>query len=91
MGLRLAGDPLPGARAMELASLGVLPGSIQVPADGRPIVLLADCQPTGGYPVVAVVIRADRAALGQLVPGEAVAFRVVDLAGGAPRGGGAAE
>ncbi len=80
IGVRLAGDPLPGARAMELASHGVLAGTVQVPPDGRPIVLLTDHQPTGGYPVVALVIAADRAALGQLSPGDAVNFTIVDEA-----------
>lgn len=80
IGVRLSGDPLPGARPQELASRGVLAGTVQVPSDGRPIVLLADHQPTGGYPVVAVVIAADRASLGQLSPGDAVAFLIVDQA-----------
>ena len=78
IGIRLGGDPLPGARALELASHGVLAGTIQLPPDGRPIILLADHQPTGGYPVVAVVIAADRPALGQLAPGDEVSFAVVD-------------
>jgi antagonist of KipI len=49
-------------------------GAIQVPPDGRPIVLLADAQPTGGYPVPAVVIRADLPVLGQLAPGDEFRF-----------------
>jgi len=76
-GLRLEGPAVPGLAAGELASLGVLPGTIQVPPDLRPIVLLADCQPTGGYPVIAVVATVDRPALGQLAPGDRVTFRVV--------------
>jgi len=80
IGVRLAGEPLPGAGAIELASHGVLAGTVQVPPDGRPIVLLVDHQPTGGYPVVAVVIAADRAAIGQLAPGDIVTFEIVDEA-----------
>jgi antagonist of KipI len=58
-------------------SHGVIPGTVQLPPDGRPIVLLADAQPTGGYPVVAVVIAADLPVLGQLAPGDPVRFETV--------------
>jgi biotin-dependent carboxylase-like uncharacterized protein len=77
VGLRLDGTPLPIAPNAELPSHGVLAGTVQVPPDGRPIVLLADHQPTGGYPVIAVVVTADLPRLGQLAPGAAVAFRLV--------------
>ncbi len=77
VGLRLAGRPLPGLATGELASHGVVTGAVQVPPDGMPIVLLVDHQPTGGYPVVAVVITADLPRLGQLAPGAPVAFRLV--------------
>lgn len=83
MGLRLDGPALPDApgvagAAGDLVSHGVRPGALQVPPGGRPIVLLADAQPTGGYPVLAVVIAADRPRLGQLRPGDEVRFEVVD-------------
>lgn len=74
IGLRLDGDPLPGDSTGELATLGVVAGAIQVPPDRRPIVLLADHQPTGGYPVVAVAITADLPRLGQLAPGAVLRF-----------------
>jgi antagonist of KipI len=74
MGLRLAGEPLAAIGTGETLSHGLTWGTIQLPSDGRPIVLLADHQPTGGYPVVAVAIVADRPALGQLRPGSAVRF-----------------
>ncbi len=54
-------------------------GAIQVPVDGAPIALLADHQTVGGYPVVGVVIRADRPILGQVAPGDQVRFRPVSL------------
>ena len=54
-------------------------GTVQVPPDGRPIILLADRQTTGGYPVAAVVITADLDRLGQLRPGTAVAFAEATL------------
>ena len=82
MGLRLEpADARDASRATPLAhvtSHGVVRGAVQLPPDGRPIVLMADHQPTGGYPVVAVVIAADLAALGQLAPGDRVRFEPVD-------------
>src|SRR5690606_33357720 len=55
MGYRLAGVELPHARRCSLPSLGVVPGTLQVPPDGRPILLMADAQTTGGYPVAGVI------------------------------------
>ena len=61
-------------RGGELASQGVVPGVVQMPASGQPIVLLADAQTTGGYPIIAVVIRADLWTLAQLRLGGALRF-----------------
>jgi biotin-dependent carboxylase-like uncharacterized protein len=80
VGIRLDGARLEAAALGELASHGVLAGTVQVPPDGRPIILLVDHQATGGYPVVAVVVTADLPRLGQLAPGAAVAFRLVSPA-----------
>jgi antagonist of KipI len=77
VGLRLDGGPLPAGIAGEVVSHGVTWGAVQVPPDGRPIVLGADHQTTGGYPVVAVVITADRPLLGQLRPGAEVRLRTI--------------
>lgn len=79
MGIRLAGPEVPRRDARELVSLPMTWGAIQVPSDGTPIVLLADHQTVGGYPVLAVVIRADRPVIGQLAPGDAVSFELVDI------------
>ncbi|MFL5756313.1 MAG: biotin-dependent carboxyltransferase family protein [Chloroflexota bacterium] len=79
MALRLDGPPI-DTGTVELPSHGVTFGTIQLPADGRPIVLLADHQTTGGYPVIAVAISADRSVLAQLRPGDDVTFRPVSLA-----------
>ena len=73
MGLRLEGPPLPAGR--EIVSHGLVPGAIQLPADGRPLVLLVDGPTVGGYPVVGVVPRAELPRLGQLRPGDAVHLR----------------
>lgn len=59
----------------ELPSEGLVPGAVQVPPDGRPVVFLRDHPVTGGYPVVAVVRRADLDAAAQLRPGDGVRFR----------------
>jgi allophanate hydrolase subunit 2 len=59
-----------------LPSEATLPGALQVPPDGRPIVLGPDAPVTGGYPVVAVVRDSDLDLAGQLRPGDVVRFRV---------------
>jgi biotin-dependent carboxylase-like uncharacterized protein len=76
-GLRLAGPAVTHVR-IELPSQGVLPGAIQVPPDGRPIILGWDGPVTGGYPVIAGVIAADMARLAQLRPGDAVRFMTIE-------------
>jgi biotin-dependent carboxylase-like uncharacterized protein len=75
MGLRLVGPPLPVGSLSDLVSVPMVWGAIQVPADGAPIVLLADHQTVGGYPVIAVAASADRPTLGQLRPGDVLRFR----------------
>ncbi len=74
-GLRLDGPALPRRHDTELPSEGMATGSLQVPHDGSPILLLADHPPTGGYPVIAVVHSADLRLAGQLRPGDQVWFR----------------
>ena len=66
MGYRLAGPVLARERDTELLSHAVLPGTIQVPPNGQPIVLMSDAQTTGGYPKIGVVIRADLWKLAQV-------------------------
>ena len=75
-GLRLEGDPLPHQKAPEIPPEGTVPGSIQVPGDGRPIVLGPDGPVTGGYPKIATVIAADLPLLGQASPGDLLRFRI---------------
>jgi len=79
MGLRLDGPPLLHDERFgdEIISDGVAPGAIQVPPDGRPILLAADCQTVGGYPKIATVIRADLPRLGHLLPGDRLRFVLV--------------
>ncbi|MBL8280193.1 MAG: biotin-dependent carboxyltransferase family protein [Pelomonas sp.] len=74
MGFRFAGPALTREPSGDLLSHGVLPGVIQVPPSGQPIVLLADAQTTGGYPKIGVVIRADLWKLAQLRLGAPLRF-----------------
>ncbi|WP_336630681.1 MULTISPECIES: 5-oxoprolinase/urea amidolyase family protein [unclassified Microbacterium] len=75
VGIRLDGPRLDRARDGELPSEGMIPGAIQVPPDGRPVILGPDGPVTGGYPVVAVVADSSLDALGQARPGTRVRFR----------------
>jgi antagonist of KipI len=76
MGYRLEGSRLAQRANPEMISEGLTAGAIQVPADGQPIVMMADCATTGGYPKIASVIRADLPLLAQCTPGkDQVRFR----------------
>lgn len=79
MGYRLDGKRVQFSRSVSLPSLGMLPGVIQVPPDGVPIVLMADAQTTGGYPIIATVIGPDLPLAAQLLPGDTVRFAVCSL------------
>jgi allophanate hydrolase subunit 2 len=72
--LRLDGAVLMRSIERELPSEGVVPGAVQVPPDGKPVVFLVDHPVTGGYPVVAVVRDADLDVLAQRRPGDTVRF-----------------
>lgn len=74
MGYRLQGTPLKRARRVEVLSEPTCLGTVQVPNDGSPIVLMADHQTTGGYPKIAEVASADMPCLAQLAPGATVHF-----------------
>ncbi len=76
-GVRLLGEQLLAATARSLASEGAVPGAIQVPPDGQPIVLLADSRGVGGYPKIAVVIEADLDLPAQAAPGTLVRFEAI--------------
>lgn len=77
VGMRLDGPPLVRARHGELPSEPTLPGAVQVPADGRPIVFGPDAPVTGGYPVIAVLTDAALDLAAQCRPGDDVRFRVL--------------
>ncbi|MDB5817596.1 MAG: urea amidolyase related protein, partial [Rhizobacter sp.] len=73
-GFRLAGEALVPNRPMELASHGIVPGVIQVPHNGQPIIQMRDAQPSGGYPKIGSVIEADLWRLGQAPVGSRIRF-----------------
>lgn len=79
IGCRLAGPVLAHRAAGEILTDGMVPGCIQVPPNGQPIVVLGDGPTTGGYPKIATVVSADLGRLGQLVAGDAVRFRLVTI------------
>jgi antagonist of KipI len=76
IGYRLIGRPLRHTRGADIISDATPLGSIQVPASGHPVLLMADGPTTGGYPRIATVIRADVGVAGQASPGDALSFRV---------------
>jgi allophanate hydrolase subunit 2 len=80
MAYRLEGAPLAHSDGHDIVSDGVALGAIQVPGDGAPLVLMADRQPTGGYPKIANVIGADIGRLAQMRPGESFGFSAVSIA-----------
>lgn len=79
MGYRLEGPQIEHSEHIDTISEAILPGSIQVPASGKPIVTMQDAQTTGGYPKIAVVMSADLHTLGQAKPGDKICFHETDL------------
>ena len=80
MGIRLDGAPIEHLRGADIASEGVVSGSIQVPGNGQPIILMADRQTTGGYTKIATVISADLPRVGRMKPGDTLIFRAIAVA-----------
>lgn len=78
MGLRLNGPALTAVNGTDIISDGIACGSVQIPRDGKPIILGADRQTTGGYAKPATVLSVDMSLAGQLVPGSTVRFRRVN-------------
>lgn len=77
MAYRLEGPPLAHRDGHDIVSDGTVPGNIQVPGNGAPLVLMRDCQTTGGYPKIGTVIASDLARLAQLRPGQELRFRAL--------------
>jgi len=77
MGYRLQGKAITRQKTGELITCGVANGTIQIPPNGQPIILLADRQTIGGYPVIATVIHADLPLVAQGAPGDPLRFAAV--------------
>jgi len=77
MGYRLMGEPIKRHKVGEMITCGLANGTIQVPPDGQPIILLADRQTIGGYPIIATLIHADLPLIAQCMPGDRVRFSAV--------------
>lgn len=77
MAAQIDGAPLPAVRGHDIVSDGTVPGAIQVPGSGQPLVLLVEGQTSGGYPKIATVIGADLTRLAQLGPGKPFQFQAV--------------
>ncbi|HEX3983642.1 MAG TPA: 5-oxoprolinase/urea amidolyase family protein [Acidisoma sp.] len=75
----LEGAKLEHAHGFNIVSDGVAMGAVQVPGEGQPIVLMADRQPTGGYPKIATVIGPDLGRLAQARPGQSLRFEAVTV------------
>lgn len=79
MAYRLEHVHLLSDQGHDILSDGITMGAIQVPGDGRPFILMADHQPTGGYPKIACVCKADMPRLAQMSPGQAFELAWLDL------------
>ena len=77
MGYRLRGAELMHRASADIVSDAVTFGTIQVPGDRQPILLMADCQTTGGYATLATMIAADHSLAAQLCPGDNLSFVVI--------------
>lgn len=79
MGIRLKGEAKIQAEKKEMKSAPVVPGIIQLPQDGNPIILMKDAQSVGGYPRIAKVIDADLWRLGQVWSGNEIRFDLIGI------------
>jgi len=79
MGYRLEGTEIKHLKTADIISDGIVKGAIQIPGKGQPIIMLADCQTTGGYTKIAHVISSDLWKIAQLKPGDEINFIKVDI------------
>jgi biotin-dependent carboxylase-like uncharacterized protein len=79
MGYRLEGPTIEHKSKAEIISDALLPGAVQVPRGGKPIMIMRDAQTTGGYPKIAVVVSPDVSLLGQARPGDIVEFSRITI------------
>jgi allophanate hydrolase subunit 2 len=67
------------SKGYNVLSDGMVPGCIQVPGSGQPVVLLMDCQTIGGFPKLATIVTADLPRFVQCRPGSLVSFAAIDI------------
>ncbi len=79
MGMRLEGIKLENIKKTNIKSEGLVKGTIQIPPDGKPIIMLSDHGTLGGYPKLGVVISADYDRLVQITPGSKIKFKEIKL------------
>ncbi|MBE5784768.1 MAG: biotin-dependent carboxyltransferase family protein [Clostridiales bacterium] len=79
MGIRLSGEAVETKSGSDIITDGICMGAVQIPADGQPILMMADRQPTGGYAKIANVISVDLPVAAQTVPGDKVRFQCVSV------------
>lgn len=79
MGYRLQGPAVEKAKQQDLITDGIAFGSVQIPPDGQPIIMMADHQTTGGYPKLATVATVDLPLLAQSMPGDRLQFRLISV------------
>jgi len=79
MGYRLEGPTVEHKEKADIISDALLPGAVQVPKNGKPIIIMRDAQTTGGYAKIAVVITPDLAVLGQAKPNDVIEFTKITM------------
>ena len=79
MGLRLINNSIKLNFNGEIESTVVTKGTIQIPRDGNPIILMSDSQSTGGYPIIGNICKADISKISQIKPNKSVRFKMVSL------------
>jgi len=79
MGYRLEGQVVEHKGKADIISDALLPGAVQIPKSGKPMVIMRDAQTTGGYPKIAVVISSDVSLLGQAKPNDTIEFSKVTV------------
>ena len=79
MGYRLSGPKISHKTSADIISDGITMGSVQIPGDGAPIIMMADRQTTGGYTKIATIITSDINIVGQLKPGDSIRFKLINI------------
>jgi biotin-dependent carboxylase-like uncharacterized protein len=79
MGYRLEGSAIEHKEKADIVSDALLPGAVQVPKNGKPIIIMRDAQTTGGYPKIAVAITPDVSSLGQAKPNDVIEFSKITV------------